>query len=102
MGAARAAPAVSSEMCAAESSGDKVRILVLAWRKDGISANSQPVKVHMGAVNARRNAHAPKRGLRVGSRWTMEYVLTVPPTGVILVHGERGAGGNPLIPAAYQ
>lgn len=57
IGAARAAPAVSSAMWAAESSGgERVKIAQDGYQKCGL----QPVSVHIGAVKASMNAHPPK------------------------------------------
>ena len=58
MGAARAALAVSSDICAAESSG-RVQQPV---RPCCIVENLHPVNVHMGEVNARRKAQPPRQG----------------------------------------
>lgn len=84
-GAACAAPAVSSEMCAAESSANQDQ------RKEKLPSgdDEHPVRVHIGAVNASRKAQPSVEAVLSICYLARQTMLTVTPTSIVLEHGKR-------------
>ena len=104
MGAARAAPAVSSEMCAAESSaGDESEGCECDLRRGvrqmcGLTASQGPHgcrEREQERPPACESSEDGKRCWSLGGR-------TVRPPGVVLEHCERCLRRHPLFTAAYE